>query len=371
MKVKVPFRLKGASRVDDTPVHEALREALTNLMIHADFTGRMSLYVVKRQDMFGFRNPGLMRLPPELAVVGGNSDCRNRRLQTMFQQVGYGDHAGSGVPKIYRNWAGQHWRLPVLRQQTEPEQTLMELRMTSLLPPEAVAALEAQLGARFAGLGELERLALVTAATEGALNHTRLREISTDHPTDITKMLARLVKDGMLVSQGVGRGMVYHLPKQGRRQNTIFADDEIALLTPELAGLTPELAPLTPELTGQPPQHAGDTGAQTVAVISDLAQLPAEELVLLRRVAEPVSGRQRAQPEVVKKTVLALCSGRYLGLRVLAELLSRRDRDGADLRKRILNPLVKEGLLIRAYPRPNDPRQAYRSAPDTGSDPTP
>ena len=93
-----------------------------------------------------------MRVPPEVAVAGGNSDCRNRRLQTMFQLVGYGDHAGSGIPKIYRNWEGQHWRRPVLQQLAEPEQTLMELRMISLLPPETVTLLEQQLGARFTGL---------------------------------------------------------------------------------------------------------------------------------------------------------------------------------------------------------------------------
>ena len=61
----------------------------------------------------------------------------------------------------------------------------------------------------------------------------------------------------------------------------------------------------------------------------------------------------------MRQTVLALCTGQYLGLRALAVLLNRRDQGGADLRKRILNPLVKDGLLLRAYPNPNDPRQAY------------
>jgi ATP-dependent DNA helicase RecG len=106
--LKVPFQLREGQRIEDTPVHEALREALVNTLIHADFSGRVSILVVKRPDMFGFRNPGLMRVPPALAVQGGTSDCRNRRLQTLFQLVGYGDHAGSGIPKIYRNWTGQH-----------------------------------------------------------------------------------------------------------------------------------------------------------------------------------------------------------------------------------------------------------------------
>ncbi|MGE4124214.1 MAG: helix-turn-helix domain-containing protein [Pusillimonas sp.] len=61
--LKVPFALKGGQRQEDTPVHVALREALVNTLVHADYTGRLSVLVVKRPDMFGFRNPGRLRLP--------------------------------------------------------------------------------------------------------------------------------------------------------------------------------------------------------------------------------------------------------------------------------------------------------------------
>jgi len=93
--------------------------------------------------------------------------------------------------------------------------------------------------------------------------------------------------------------------------------------------------------------------------VSDLSLLSEAEIDRLRQRAAPVSERLRASPELVRNTVLALCTGRYLGLRVLANLLNRRDRDGKDLRTRILNPLVAEGALLRAYPKANDPRQAY------------
>ena len=63
---------------------------------------------------------------------------------------------------------------------------------------------------------------------------------------------------------------------------------------------------------------------------------------------------------MMRPVVLSLCDGCYIGLRLLAELLNR---DSDDLRKRILNPLVKEGALRRAFRRPNDPRQAYTSSP--------
>jgi hypothetical protein len=364
----VPFQLQEGQRIEDTPVHEALREALVNTLIHADFSGRVSVLVVKRPDMFGFRNPGLMRVPPVLAVQGGNSDCRNRRLQTMFQLVGYGDHAGSGIPKIYRNWEGQHWRRPLLYELTDPEQTLMELRMTSLVPAETLAELERYLGSRFTAMPELERLALVTAVAEGMVNHARLREIATDHPADITKMLAHLVRDRLLIPEGVGRGMVYFVPWQSRGSTAIFASESpdrtgsdngnAEPLPQELGGLPQELGGLPQELGALPQQLE-------LPLLVEVADVPPDDLLRLESLAQPVSSHQRSRPEVMRGVVLQLCAERYLGVRVLAHLLRR---DSSDLVRRVLTPLVGEGALRRAFPRLNDPRQAYSTSPTNVSE---
>ena len=360
--LKVPFQLQDGQRVDDSPVHEALREALANTLIHADFTGRVSVLVVKRPDMFGFRNPGLMRVPPELAVIGGNSDCRNRRMQTMFQLVGYGDHAGSGLPKIYSNWAGQHWRRPVLYELRAPEQTLMELRTSSLVPEDAVADLQAHLGARFTALPELERLALIAASAEGSVHHARLREISTEHPADITKMLAALVRDGFLLSEGAGRGMVYFLPWQKAHAGSIFqglaqADDTSALspIPPQLDAIPPQLDAIPPQLDAIPPQLDVPVAAPLRTYL-DWPDIPAELQRALTDMARPISERRRASPAVLRATVQSLCDGHYLGRRVLARLLAR---NADDLLKRTLTPMVDAGLLAPAHASASDPRQAY------------
>ena len=286
--LKVPFQLQEGQRVDDTPVHEALREALANTLIHADYSGRVSVLVVKRPDMFGFRNPGRMRIPPELAIQGGNSDCRNRRLQTMFQLVGYGDHAGSGLPKIYTNWAGQHWRRPVLYELPEPEQTLMELRMSSLVPEEAIAELEEHLGRRFHALPETGRLALITSQVEGQISHDRLKQMSADHPADLTKLLGSLVREGLLVSEGSGRGTVYYLPWRRGMAATVFDLVDQATVPPELGSIPPELGSIPPELAGQAPE---------VPAYLDWAEVPAELQGILTEQARPVSESRRANPE--------------------------------------------------------------------------
>ncbi len=101
-----------------------------------------------------------------LALRGGTSDCRNRKLQKMFQLVGIGEQAGSGIPKIYRNWSQQHWRLPALQEGVEPDQTSLAMLMVNLLPEETLQELDERFGVEFRELSDDQRLALVTMPTD-------------------------------------------------------------------------------------------------------------------------------------------------------------------------------------------------------------
>jgi predicted HTH transcriptional regulator len=105
--LKVPFVLKGDIRQDETLRHQALREALVNALVHADYHDRASVQIIKGPSGFIFRNPGLMRVPAEQALQGGESDCRNRTLHQMFLLIGLGERTGSGLPKIRQGWPGE------------------------------------------------------------------------------------------------------------------------------------------------------------------------------------------------------------------------------------------------------------------------
>ena len=151
--LKTHFELENSTvRVEDTPVHKAIREALINTIIHADYNGKSSILVVKRPDLFGFRNPGTFRLPREEVLRGGSSDCRNRTLQKMFQLLGLAEQAGSGIPKIYYGWDWQDWKRPELEEKIDVNQTVLALRMSSLYPDEAVAAAQKSVGNRYKNL---------------------------------------------------------------------------------------------------------------------------------------------------------------------------------------------------------------------------
>ena len=319
--LKVPFALEGATRQDETPVHEALREALVNSIVHADYSERVSVLVVKRPDMFGFRNPGLMRVPVDQAVMGGDSDCRNRNLQKMFQFIGAGEQAGSGIPRIFNNWKQQHWRTPKISEKREPVQTLFELHMASLIPQEALDWLDAKFGEKFRDLSDqLQILILATAHTEFKVDHKRLREISTDHPADISKALVSLVKEGFLHSSGSGRGTIYFLPDSVLDD---FNDGPIS------GGLEESSGGFTQEE--------------------------------LKIAAKPREAK-KVNKHTMEQIIIALCKIRPQTLEKLGALL---DRSVDFLRSDYVQPLLKQNKLEYKYKdNKSHPNQAYIASDD-------
>lgn len=77
--IKAPFKLEGTDRIDDTPLHKALREALANALIHADYYDRRGLVIQKWPDKIRIANPGAFRINVQETLVGGVSDPRMSR----------------------------------------------------------------------------------------------------------------------------------------------------------------------------------------------------------------------------------------------------------------------------------------------------
>jgi len=370
--LKVPFALEKGERKDETPVHVALREALANVLVHADYSDRASVLVVKRPDMFGFRNPGLMRIPAEVAIRGGEHDCRNRTLHKMFRLVGVGEQAGSGIPKIYNGWARQHWRPPALYERAEPyNQTLLELRMVNLLPKDLLAGLCKVFGARFDDLGQNERLTLAAAASEKVVTHARLREMTSLHSFDATRLLQTLVLDGFLEAHNPGRGAVYCLPGAAipKPEEVFGAGAEPSTAESENGeGSSPNLGDSSPNLVPSPPDLAGLRDVDgclladqlTLPVVDDVSRLSPRLRAHFESLASEPRAKGKVDREVLIGVVLALCSERFVTLRCLAELVNRKPDT---LRDQYLSKLVRDRKLSLAFPTtPTHERQAYCTA---------
>lgn len=115
--LKVPFVLKGNQRVDDTPIHKLLREAITNAVVHADFYGRQGLVIQKSEDGYKLSNPGSVRISISEAINGGISDPRNGIMLKMFSLIDFGERAGSGLSGIIKVWE-RVYHTPVLLEET-------------------------------------------------------------------------------------------------------------------------------------------------------------------------------------------------------------------------------------------------------------
>ena len=128
--LKKPFKLEENQRIDDTPVHKAIREAFVNLIIHSDYLlDAVTLKIIKTADGFEFTNPGILKLPIDEIFKGGNSKPRNPHMQTMLRMVGFGDNAGSGFPTILHVWNGEGWVEPELNEDTRLNQVTLTLKM--------------------------------------------------------------------------------------------------------------------------------------------------------------------------------------------------------------------------------------------------
>ena len=367
--LKVPFVLKGGQRQEDTPVHEALREALVNTLVHADYTGRVPVQVIKRPDMISFRNPGGLRLPLEQVMQGGVSDCRNRLMHQMFLLIGLGERGGSGVPKIYSGWRSQHWRPPAFYTKAEPEQTLLELRMLDLLPTGTVEQLQQRFGSRFDELEHAARLILATAAIERVVNHGRLLEICGTHAHDLSLLLARMVRDGYLVAEGRSRGRFYHLP--GERLLTPEQVFSPSRTDSEHNGASSEHKGASSEHSDLPATRRDGDGCLLsehldVPLIDSLDELNDDLWVYLHELSQEPRERLRMEPARMREVISVICEDHYLTLNVLAELLGRSPDA---LRQQYLNGMVKSRQIQLAFPsKPTHIRQAYRATSPGASD---
>lgn len=326
--LKVPFQLNvDLFRKGETVVHEAIREALVNALIHADYLGQGGIVIEKYKERFEFSNPGSLLISIDQLLRGNVSECRNKSLQTMFTLMGAAEKAGSGIDKIRRGWDSQHWRSPIVRESVQPDRVLWILPMISLIPDESLTRLKQRFGPKFEKSTTLEVQALVTADLEGWVDNARMRQVTSEHAADMTRLLQNLVSKGMLIQDGQGRWTRYHL---------VSESDSV---------------------------HKNPDSVHKNSDSVHKTELSDNEWDGLLKTAEPARLNRRLLGKEMETILLNLCKKHWLTRKQLAELVDRHP-DG--LRSRFLTMMVAHGLLRLRYPeKPNRVDQAYTKNTNT------
>ena len=83
--------------------------------------------IKKEDDKLVIENPGSIRTGKKQMLRGGISDPRNKTLMKMFNMIGIGERAGSGIPDIYQVWENEGWPMPVVEESYNPDRTRLSL----------------------------------------------------------------------------------------------------------------------------------------------------------------------------------------------------------------------------------------------------
>lgn len=213
LDLKVPFEIEGPFRVDDTPVHQAVREALANCLVNADYYGRGGLVVIKRRNELTLTNPGNFRIDLAAAKAGGLSDPRNGTMLKLFNMIDIGERAGSGIPNIFRVWHDQGWQEPKITQSFSPDRITLSLAFISIDDKKVLinsADKKDDKKALMKSAAQKEEIiAYLTDHPRAAASE--LCELLGVKPTRVRNLLRELIAEEIVVAEGGNRNRTYRL----------------------------------------------------------------------------------------------------------------------------------------------------------------
>lgn len=90
----------------------ALREALVNMLMHANYFENQPLAVHNKMNFYEFINPGKMKIPVEAFFTSNMTATRNPVISKLFVQLGFGERAGTGGETIFHSSVVNHCRAP-------------------------------------------------------------------------------------------------------------------------------------------------------------------------------------------------------------------------------------------------------------------
>ena len=191
------------------PVHQALREALANCLVNADYYGRQGLVIVKKRNSITMSNPGSFRIEIDAAKSGGVSDPRNGAMLKMFNLIDIGERAGSGIPNIFRVWREQNWTTPEITEQLEPERTTLTLLFSKSDDKKAAIKSDDKKATIKSARQKEEIVAYLTDHISA--RSADIAELLGVKSTRAKKLLSELTAEEIVVAEGGNRNRTYKL----------------------------------------------------------------------------------------------------------------------------------------------------------------
>lgn len=185
----------------------AIKEALANCLVNADYRLFGGVLVEKTADTVRFSNPGAFRVDPKKARSESVSDARNKALSHMFVLIGVGAGIGGGISRMVADWRSGAHPTPFFTECFEPERTTLTLPLSKKATQQPD--------------GKAQKHAIPNAAAKQMLvEHltaavfARPAQIATALGIPLTRVrryLAEMKGEGLVISEGEGKHAVFKL----------------------------------------------------------------------------------------------------------------------------------------------------------------
>lgn len=305
--IDVPFEInqEDYSRVSVTNIHHAIREALLNTIIHADYFNKGNIVIEKNKNEYKFINPGLLRIPLEKAIMGGTSDTRNQNIFKIFSLIGLGERSGYGLENIHNIWRKNDWEIPEIIESFQPESITLSLKIKKLIPQKNLDILKEIFSDEFEILTSNEIKFLSYLLDNKSIKHGESQALLNMDSIDISKMIINLESLNIIQKDMIGNQELYSLIKVDSYEKDSIRDKKIKDITLK------------------------------------------------------IKDKKRVKPDVLQEIVLEICALDYFTIFEISAILERTENH---IRQKIVLPLVSQNKLRLKYPdKPKHFKQAYKT----------
>ena len=339
---------------------EVMREAIVNMLMHRDYRHGQFTQIIRYNNRIEICNSGCSLKPDDMLGMKG-SVTRNDTIARVCHDTKLAETKGSGIDRMWRKMVEAGLSRPTMESDRTASTFTIRLLLCHFFSEETLDWLK-----RFAAyeLNDNQRTALVFLREVGAIDAVAYRQLTGCNPKLVTKELAGIKDQGLMIQKGRARG-TYYVPAaillEDIKETTLNSGQvETAPASGETAPVHGGNAPAQRETTTPPPVMSTAQGVMmtpraVMSTVQDVMMAPRQRdipEVLQKKIA---ALKRRVPGKVMQSVIVELCAVRAMGRIELSKILKR----SLVTIDRLVAPLIGKKLDYLYPMMVHHPRQAY------------